>query len=93
MLGDYDAATRTGDAENSFRGRLSRLYVIGGALDETMVRGLYTQSLNPPTAALLLHQESNLMLQYMIDFNSEITAGRCVPNDPNCEGLYTGKAN
>lgn len=92
MLGDYDTATGTGDAGNSMKGRLSHLYIVEGVLGQNVVEQLYNRATTPPPAILLLHQENNLMLQYTVDYNSEITQGICVSsNDQNCEGLYTGK--
>ena len=74
------------------QGRLSRLYVMEGVLGQPFVDQLYGRSNSQLPYSILLHQENNLMLQYTVDYNSEVTQDICVPpNVKNCQGLYTGK--
>ena len=75
---------------NSFKGRISRLFVTGDVLADTKISELYSKPFSPPEVPLLLHQEANLMLQYMIDYHSEITDDTCRSGDTTCDGLYDG---
>ena len=93
MFGDYSTSTRKGDGLNSFKGRISRFYIVNKTLDDTEVGQLYNFFNTPPSSQLLfLHQENNLMLQYMVDYNSEISQNRCrSADDQTCERIYNGK--
>ena len=91
MFGAYDTSSQTGDASNSFKGRISRLFITSDVLTDAKIEQLANDASALPEEPLLLHQEANLMLQYMVDYHSELTHGICISGDSQCDGLYDGK--
>ena len=90
VFGAYDTNSQTGDASNSFKGRISRLFITSEILSDAKIEQLADDVFSGPEAPLLLHQEANLMGQYMVDYYSELTHGVCTSGDTECDGFYDG---
>lgn len=89
VFGDYDPQNGAGDPENSITGLVSELYVVGAQLSENASRNLYFRNTSIVNSTLL-NQERTTMLQYPLDYNSQLSKGICVQNMGPCPELSSG---